>query len=139
MKFSDLKFETINVNGETLDYVRETLSNGYVISIVKENEHNFYNAAIVKDESMVVTEVHGRTDLFIVGTDYTFDLPDARKITTFLKNVEKLSNTSDYTDIKIEPKDDGTSTLIIGSKHPASEKILNIIQKITPMNLREEK
>ena len=139
MKFSDLKFKTINVNGETLSYVRESLSNGFIVSIVKENDYNFYNAAIIKDESMVVTEVHSRTDLFIIGNDYTFDLPDARKVTTFLKHVEKLTEVSEYTDVKVEPRDNGTSTLLIGSKHPASEKILNIIQKITPMDLKEEK
>jgi hypothetical protein len=139
MKFSDLKFKTIEINGETLSYSRTTLDNGFTVSIAKESDNNFYNAAIVKDDSMVVTEVHDRTDLFIVGTDYTFDLVDARKVTTFLKQVEKLTSESEFTDIKIEPTEDERATLLIGNRHPATDKILKIIQKITPMKLTKEK
>ena len=133
MKFSDLKFNTIEINGETLKYARTTLPNGFSVSFAKEENVDYYNAAIIKNDTMVITEIHGRTDMFIVGDDYTFDLVDARKITTFLKNVEKLTSESDFTDVRIEDE-----MLYIGTKYPASDKILKIVEKITPLKKEED-
>jgi hypothetical protein len=133
MKFSDLKFKSIKVNGETLKYVRVNLENGFVVSIAKKEDNDFYNAAIIKDGAMIITEVHDRTDMFIVGTDYTFDLIDNRKVTTFLKNVEKLNDSSEFSDVEIV-----NGALYIGKKHPSNEKILNVIKKITPFEDENE-
>lgn len=133
MKFSDLKFNTIEINGETLKYARTTLPNGFSVSFAKEENVDSYNAAIIKNDTMVITEIHGRTDMFIVGGDYTFDLVDARKITTFLKNVEKLTSESDFTDVSIE--DD---MLYIGRIYPISDKLLNLVKKITPFKNDED-
>lgn len=137
MRCDDLNFKTITFNGEAVQIARHTFSNGFTVSVIKEinenNEETPYNAAIIKDGSMVVTEVHAKTKTFIVGNDFTFDLTDKRKVTFFLKNVDNLYPGDDYTDVHM----DEHGSLIVGEKHPASEKLFQIINKITPLKPME--
>ena len=136
MKFDDLTFTNHTFLGEEFIMAKHTFDNGFTISIIKElnNENNFYNAAIVRDESVVITELHDKTKTFIVGTDFTFDLLDKRKVTTFLKNVESLTNDAPFTDAYM----DESQQMIVGKKYPASETLLKIINKITPLKQVED-
>jgi hypothetical protein len=115
---------------------KHTFPNGFMVSIIKEtdSESDVYNAAIVKEDTVVITELHGKTETFIIGSDFTFDLTDKRKITTFLKNVESLSDEAPFADVYM----DENEQMVIGKKHPTTEKLLKIINKITPLKKVED-
>ena len=136
MKFNDLKFSNLTYGGESLLMAKHTFPNGFMVSIIKEtdSESDVYNAAIVKEDTVVITELHGKTETFIIGSDFTFDLIDKRKITTFLKNVESLSDEAPFADVYM----DENEQMVIGKKHPTSEKLLKIINKITPLKKVED-
>lgn len=138
MRCDELNFKTIVYDGQPLEIARHTFTNGFTVSVIREyneetDEVGLYNAAIVRDGSMVITEVHAKTKPFIVGSDYTFDLADKRKVTFFLKNVDNLYPGDDYTDVHM----DENGQMVIGEKHPASKELLKIIKKITPFNEKE--
>lgn len=131
MKFDDLKFTEHQIGENKFKMAKEFFDNGFTVSIIKEEDHDYYNGAIVRDGSVVITEIHKNTDIFIIGRDYTFDLINKRKVTTFLKQVEKLSNDSDFCDISFN---ENGEMVYYGKEKPCSEEILKIIKKITPFS-----
>ena len=137
MRFDDLKFTSHTFAGEELIMARHAFDNGFNVSIIKElnNDSNYYNAAIVKNDSVVITEIHDKSKTFIIGSDYTFDLVDKRKVTTFLKNVESLDKDAPFADVYM----DESQQMIVGKNYPANDILLKIINKITPLkNMDDE-
>lgn len=135
MNCKDLNFKPIEYNGTTVHAARHTFANGFTVSVITEEDNDgIFNAAIVKNDTMVVTKVHSKTKNFIVRNDYTFDLTDKLKVTSFLKNVEKLRQDDDFADVTV----DENNNVIIGKKYPASKELLKIIKKITPFNEKDK-
>ena len=88
MTCDELNFKPIEYNGETVYVARHTFTNGFTVSIILEdNDDAIFNAAILRDDVIVITEIHNKAKTFIVGNDYTFDLTDKRKVTFFISVV----------------------------------------------------
>ena len=135
MTCNDLNFIPFDYNGTTVHAARHTFANGFTVSVITEEDNDgIFNAAIVKNDTMVVTKIHSKTKNFIVRNDYTFDLTDKLKVTSFLKSVEKLRQDDDFADVTI----DENNNVIIGKKYPASKELLKIIKKITPFNEKDK-